>query len=112
MQRIGRPLLTGVLVWLLVLSSGASPGRALACAHRSGPGGTPHGHRHHVPARRGAPLPRQDELVQLSHLFKRSAQTTKAPGLIPPCPTPPRAFCLVPPGRGSPLYLILCTFLL
>src|SRR5262245_21897186 len=112
MQRIARPLLMSVLVWLLVLSTGAIPGRPLGSSHRSGPGGPPSGHRPYLPAKRGATPPSQDEPVKVSHLLKLAARTTAVPARIPSCPAPRQDGCLSPPGLPrNPLYLILCTLL-
>jgi hypothetical protein len=113
MERIAKPLLTGVLVWLVALSTAALPDRPRGCHHHGRPGRHPLGHHPHVPAKRGAIPSRRDEEVKPARLLKVPARERALPAPIPSSSSSHWDVCLAPPGpHRQPLYLLLRTLLL
>jgi hypothetical protein len=112
MERIAKPLLTGVLIWLLALSSGAIPGRLLHPDRHAGPFGHQSGHRPYLPAKKGLIFSRQDEPLKLSRLPKAPARAGVVAAPILHCSTYPHDVWLVRLGlHHQPLYLLDCKLL-
>jgi hypothetical protein len=112
MERIARPILTGLLVWLLVLSTGALPGRPLDSRHGSRPDGSQSQHRSGIPVKRGMAISRQDDGAKPTCPLKVPALETAIAGPISPRRTACQDTGLAPPGRGrQPLYITLCTLI-
>jgi hypothetical protein len=110
MERIAKPMLTGLLVWLLVLSSGALAGWPLDVRHGSRPDGGQSRHRSGIPAKRATTV--QDEEVKLTCPRKVTTLETAVAGPKAPLAITCRHAGLAPLSlRRKPLYLTLCTLI-
>src|SRR6516165_8256013 len=108
MARIAKPLLTVLLVWLLVLSTGAVPSRGQDPNGRSQPTRHRSGHRPFLPAKRATVLPRENEEVKPDRVFHMPSLETTAAGPLSDHLNSCHDTYLPQPGfLGQPLYLTL-----
>jgi hypothetical protein len=112
MERMARPLLIGLLAWLLVLTTGVFSSGALGTS-RGTPPNAPRPGRPYIPGKKGVIHPRNEGKGQLALLLK-----APVPGMSLPEPSPPSLLCRsavlrAEPGQPvEPLYLLLRTLLL
>jgi hypothetical protein len=113
MESIKGPLLTGVLVWLLALSTGAFHGQHHYPDCHSGPGEHERGHRPIIPGKKGISFPREEDEVNPSRLVNVQSIETAIPESVSSCLDSHQSMSLARLGfPGHPLYLTLQALLI